>query len=57
MGPALCIVDIVAETKYILMEFIHILECRLHLNAFRFSLEIHRVVDGFLLGIQVLDEP
>ena len=56
MGTALRVVDVVAKAKDVLMEFVHILECHLDLNAVRLSLEADRITDRLLILIQLTDK-
>ena len=56
MGTALRVVDVVAKAKDVLMEFVHILECHLNLNAVRLTLEADRITDRLLLLIQLTDK-
>ena len=38
------------------MELVDVLEYHFHFNTFRFPLKINRLVDGFLLGVQIPDK-
>ncbi len=44
MSTALCIVDIIAESQYVLTEFIGILKCNFHLNPVCLSFQINRIM-------------
>ena len=54
VGATLCIVNIVAESKNIFMELIHILKCCFHSDAVTLPLEIDHIMKCFLRFIQIL---
>ena len=56
MGASLCIIDIIAEAQHILVEFIDILQCRLHLDAVGLSFEINRFMQCLFFLVQVADK-
>ena len=56
MCAALCVEDVVAESKNILMELIYILNGKFNNNAVALTLDIDRLAHGFFLAVQILDE-
>ncbi len=56
MCTALCIVDIITESKNILMEFIGILKSNLHADSLCLSFEINRIMKCFCVLIQITDK-
>ena len=56
MCAALCIINIVAKSQHIFVKFIDILKGSFHLNAFRLSFKINRLMDDFLLFIEFFNK-
>ena len=56
MCSALCIINIITKSKYILMKLIHILQCYLYFNPVCFPFKINRVMKYFFLTVQILDK-
>ena len=55
MSAAFCIVNIIAEAKYVLTEFVGVLKCYFYLDSVSFSFQINRFVESFGIVIQVFD--
>ena len=56
VGAALGIVDIVAEAQHVLVEFVDVLERRLHGNPFALPGKINDLVHRLLVSVHVLDK-
>ena len=56
MCSALCVINIITESKYILMKLIHILQSNLYFNSVCFPFEINWVMKYFFLTVQILDK-
>ena len=56
MCSALGIVYIVAETEYIFVKIINILECDFHHDTVRFSAEEHGSMERFLVFVHIADK-
>lgn len=56
VGTAFCVVNVVAETKDVLMEFIHILKSTFNSDAFRLALKADNIMKCFFIAVQVADE-
>ena len=56
MGTSLGVINVITEAQYILMEFIHILECHFHGDAFALAGKENDIVYGLLGTVHILYE-